>query len=195
MGGNSSSITTSKESVFLPSKVTLLMNKFDAIEKEITLIAAISSNNVLGKDNKLIWHISADLKRFKRLTSGHCVIMGRKTFESLPYALPKRTNIVLTRNRNYIAKGALVVHSVAEALANTDEDLQPFILGGGEIYTLFLPLAHKIELTQIHHEFEGDAFFPLIDFSVWELLSKEDHFRQAEQPYNYSFLTYRKANK
>ena len=97
--------------------------------------------------------------------------------------------------RNYIAKGATVVHSVTEALANTNKDLQPFILGGGEIYALFLHLAKKIELTQIHHEFEGDAFFPLIDFSDWELLSKEDHFKEDEQPYNYSFLTYRKANK
>ena len=88
MGGNSSSITTSKESVFLPSKVTLLMNKFDAIEKEITLIAAISSNNVLGKDNKLIWHIPKDLMRFKELTLNHAVIMGRKTFESLPNHYP-----------------------------------------------------------------------------------------------------------
>ena len=171
------------------------MNKFDAIEKEITLIAAISSNNVIGKHNKLIWHISSDLKRFKRLTSGHCMIMGRKTFESLPNALPNRTNIVLTRNRNYTANGAIVVHSVAEALANTNEDLQPFILGGGEIYALFLDLAKKFELTQIHHEFEGDAFFPLIDFSNWELLSKEAHFKEAKQPYNYSFLTYRKTNK
>ena len=171
------------------------MNKFDTIEKEITLIAAISSNNVIGKHIKLIWHISADLKRFKRLTTGHCVIMGRKTFESLPNSLPNRTNIVLTRNRNYTAKGVIVVHSVAEALANTNEDLQPFILGGGEIYALFLPLAHKIEFTQIHHEFEGDTFFPLIDFSDWELLSKEDYFREVKQPYNYSFLTYRKANK
>jgi len=166
----------------------------DAESGEITLIAAASRNQVLGKDNKLIWHLPKDLKRFKALTSGHCVIMGRKTFESLPKALPNRTNIVLTRNTSYQAKDALVAHSVLEALAYTKGDAQPYILGGGEIYSLFIPVAHKIELTRIHHDFEGDAYFPEIDPTQWTLVSREDHFIKDQHPYDFSFLTYTKIN-
>src|SRR6056300_41081 len=98
--------------------------------KEITLIAAASENNVLGKDNQLIWHLSEDLKRFKQLTLGHAVIMGRKTFESMPKALPNRTNIILTRNKNYKAENALVAHTIEQALSFTGEDIKPFIIGG-----------------------------------------------------------------
>jgi len=171
------------------------MHNLEANRREITLIAAASQNDVLGKDNKLIWHISDDLKRFKQLTSGHAVIMGRKTFESLPKALPNRTNIVLTRNTNYKAKDAQVVHTLSDTIACVGDDPQPFILGGGEIYALFMPYADKIELTRIHHEFEGDAFFPKIDSSKWELRQREDHFKKEQQPFNFSFLTYIKSNQ
>ena len=116
----------------------------NAANREITLIAAASKNHVLGKDNKLIWHIPIDLKRFKSLTLGHCIIMGRKTFESLPKALPNRTNIILTRNRTYQAQDAIVVHSVQEALEQSKNDIQPFILGGGEIYSLFIHIIFSI---------------------------------------------------
>lgn len=160
--------------------------------KEITLIAAAAENNVLGKDNQLIWHISEDLKRFKRLTQGHAVIMGRKTFESLPKALPNRINIILTRKQNYKAKDAFVAHTPEAALELAGDDPVPFIIGGGEIYSLFLPLADVIELTRVHHAFEGDAFFPEIDTSKWILSHQEKQEATDGQPYAFSYLTYKK---
>ena len=160
--------------------------------KEITLIAAASENNALGKDNQLIWHISYDLKRFKSLTQGHAIIMGRKTFESMPKALPKRKNIILTRNKNYKATNAWVANTPEEALELTGGDSQPFIIGGGEIYNLFMKRANKIELTRVHHSFEADAFFPEIDTREWKLISKEKNGATIEQPYKYSYLTYKK---
>tara|TARA_S200000501_G_C20859488_1_gene759121 strand:- start:2090 stop:2608 length:519 start_codon:yes stop_codon:yes gene_type:complete len=162
--------------------------------KEIILIAAAAENDVLGKDNKLIWHISNDLKRFKRLTMGHSVIMGRKTFESMPKALPNRTNIILTRNREYHAKNALIAHTTEEALSFTKEDPTPFIIGGGEIYSLFLPIADVIELTRIHKNFDGDAFFPKIKNSEWKLISDEKHQHDGELSFSYSYLTFKKIN-
>ena len=160
--------------------------------QEVTLIAAASENNVLGKDNQLIWHLSDDLKRFKQLTLGHAVIMGRKTFESLPKALPNRTNIVLTRRSYYKAENAQVVQTAEAALALTKEDPTPFIIGGGEIYNLFLPWAHKIELTRIHKVFEGDAFFPEIDPQQWKLIASQKHPAIAERDFSFSYLTYQK---
>ena len=169
------------------------MNESDS-SKEITLIAAASENNALGKDNQLIWHLSEDLKRFKRLTQGHAVIMGRKTFESMPRALPNRKNIILTRNKDYQAKDAWVAHSIEAALELTEGDLQPFIIGGGEIYTLFLSIANRIELTRVHSTFEADAFFPQIDTQLWKLEEEENHFSTTDQPYDYSYLTFKKQN-
>ena len=160
--------------------------------KEIILIAAVSENHVLGRDNKLIWHISDDLKRFKKLTNGHSIIMGRKTYESMPAALPGRRNIILTRNKKYIAEDAFVAHSIHEALKLAKDDPCPYVIGGGEIYSLFLPIADKIELTRVHKIFEGDAFFPEIDMTKWILKSSERNNSSINQPYNYSFLTYTK---
>ena len=160
--------------------------------KEIILIAAVSENHVLGRDNKLIWHISDDLKRFKKLTYGHSIIMGRKTYESMPAALPGRRNIILTRNKKYIAEDAFVAHSIHEALKLSNDDTCPYVIGGGEIYSLFLPIADKIELTRVHKIFEGDAFFPEIDMTKWNLKSFERNNSSIDQPYNYSFLTYTK---
>jgi len=162
--------------------------------KEITLIAATSENNALGKDNQLIWHLSDDLKRFKRLTQGHAVIMGRKTFESMPRALPNRKNIILTRNQAYRAEGAWIAHTIEEALQLTEGDLQPFIIGGGEIYSLLLPYTNKIELTRVHSTFEADTFFPEINFQNWTLINEEKHLGTSEQPYDYSYLTYKKIH-
>ena len=160
--------------------------------KEITLIAAASENNVLGKDNRLIWHISDDLKRFKKLTLGHSIIMGRKTFESMPKALPNRNNIILTRNNNYRAENVIVAHNLKEAIELTGEDSNPYIIGGGEIYNLFLPIANRIELTRVHDIFDGDAFFPEIDLNKWELICAEKHFSTPDNIFNYSYLTYKK---
>ena len=159
----------------------------------ITIIAAIAENNALGKDNKLIWHLSNDLKRFKKLTSGHHIIMGRKTFESFPKALPNRTNVVITRDKKYKAKDALVVHSIEEALKIAKNDPQPFIIGGGEIYMQSLALAERIELTKVHHSFDADTYFPKLDLSVWKEIHREECLKDDKHSFNYSFITYEKT--
>ena len=159
-------------------------------KKNITIIAAISENNVLGKNNKLIWHIPDDLKRFKKLTIGHSVIMGRKTFESMNKALPERKNIILTRNKNYKAKGILIAHNVQEALNYCENDNQPFIIGGGEIYNLFLNISDKIELTRIHKLYNGDAFFPEILKKKWRLINSKKNNFNNDKSLKFSYLTY-----
>ena len=158
--------------------------------KEITIIAAVSENNVLGKNNKLIWHIPNDLKRFKKLTLGHSVIMGRKTFESIARPLPQRKNIILTRNKNYKAKGAVIAHNVKEALNFCENDNQPFIIGGGEIYKLFMSISNKIELTRIHKPYDGDAFFPEILEEKWKLVNSKKNYFNETKIINFSYLTY-----
>lgn len=158
----------------------------------ITIIAAAAANNELGKDNKLIWHLSNDLKRFKKLTSGHHIIMGRKTFESFPKALPNRTNVVITRQKDYKApEGVIVVNSLADALDAARKDNNPFIIGGGEIYKQAIPLADKLEITRVHATFDdADTFFPEIDSSVWSEIDRVNH--DADEKYNhaFSFITY-----
>jgi len=158
----------------------------------ITIIAAASENNVIGNENKLIWHLSDDLKHFKELTKGHCVIMGRKTFESMPKALPNRTNIVITRKHDYTAKDIIVVNSVHEALEKASEDKQPFIIGGGEIYSQSINLADRIELTRVHTEVKGDAFFPKIDYKLWEEVSRERRSKDENHKFDFTFIRYNK---
>jgi len=166
--------------------------KVSSIEntKEITIIAAAAENTALGKDNRLIWHIPKDLKRFKRLTSGHTIIMGRKTFESLPKALPNRHNIVVSKNKSYTAEGASVCHNLEEAIALAEDDSQPFIIGGGQIYEQAMEIAHKIELTRIHKDYEADTFFPFIDLSKWKIISEESFEGFKDEPSHFSYLTY-----
>ena len=158
----------------------------------ITLIAAASENNVIGKDNKLIWYLSDDLKHFKEFTKGHAVIMGRKTFESMPKALPNRTNIVITRKVDYLANDAIVVNSLSQALEKAAEDKQPFIIGGGEIYSLAIKIADRIELTRVHTELEGDAYFPDIDHNIWEEVSREKRLKDEKHDYDFTFIRYNK---
>ena len=158
----------------------------------ITLIAAASENNVIGKDNKLIWHLSDDLKHFKDLTKGHMVIMGRKTFETMPNALLNRTNIIITRKTDYMAKDAIVVNSLNQALEKAVGDNQPFIIGGGEIYSLAIKIADRIELTRVHTELEGDAYFPEIDHNIWEEVSRERRLKDQKHYYDFSFIRYNK---
>ncbi len=160
----------------------------------ITLIAAVGENNVLGKDNKIIWHLPDDFKHFKELTSHHYIIMGRKTFESFPKPLPNRTHIVITRQKDYVieAENCFVVHSLEKAisLANTNEDI--YVIGGGEIYALAWPIADKIELTQIHHSFEGDAFFPPFSKANWKLVKEIYHPKDEKHLYDFTFQTFLK---
>ena len=163
-----------------------------SVGKQVCMIAAAAANDVLGKDNQLIWHIPQDLKRFKRLTSGHAIIMGRKTFESMPKALPNRVNIVITRNKNYHAVDALVCHSIEEALQLTENDEQPFIIGGGQIYKEGLEWSDMIELTRIDQDFEGDTFFPKIDPQQWEVIAEEKHPKTEDNPLPFRYITYKK---
>lgn len=156
----------------------------------ITIIAAIAENNALGKDNQLIWHLPADLKRFKKVTLNHHIIMGRKTFESLGRPLPNRTTIIISRNTNFKADGCIIVNSLQQALEAAKEDKNPFILGGAEIYKQAIEIADKLDLTFVHHQFKADAFFPEIDKTIWEETSREDFKADKNNNYNYSFVTY-----
>lgn len=158
----------------------------------ITIIAAIAKNNALGKDNQLIWHLPSDLKRFKKVTLGHHIIMGRKTFESLGKPLPNRTTIIITRNKNYTQKGCIVVHSLKEALVAAKSDDNPYILGGAQIYKQAIEIADKLDITFVHHEFEADAFFPEIDLDIWKETERENFKADEKNKYDYSFVSYHK---
>jgi|TARA_Y100000310_G_scaffold105294_1_gene103705 dihydrofolate reductase len=139
----------------------------------ISLIAAMGRNRVIGKDNSLPWKLPEDMKRFKELTSGKTVIMGRKTFESIGRPLPNRKNIIITRDQNYKAEGCIVVHSVEDALKNADNN-EVMVIGGAQIYDLFLSKANKMYLTLIDHDFEGDAYFPEYNKDEWKEVSREE---------------------
>ncbi|WP_298368459.1 dihydrofolate reductase [uncultured Lutibacter sp.] len=156
----------------------------------ITIIAAVAENNALGKNNQLIWHLPADLKRFKQVTLNHNVIMGRKTFESLGKPLPNRTNIVITRNNQYKAENCIVVNSLEEALKVSKNDENPYILGGAEIYSQAIKIADKLDLTFVHHTFNADAFFPEIDKSIWIESSRQDFKADDKNNYDYSFVSF-----
>ena len=158
----------------------------------LTLIAAMASNNTIGKDNGLPWNLPDDLKRFKRLTSGHHIIMGRKTHESMGRALPQRTNIVVTRQKRYQAPDCLVVHTMEEALQKAENDSQPFVIGGAQIYAQALPYAKYIELTYIHQDIPGDTSFPPINSQEWSLTRSEKHEVDARHAYPFEYLTYEK---
>lgn len=161
---------------------------------ELTIIAAAAENDAIGKDNKLIWHLSDDLQRFKSLTSGHHIIMGRKTFESFPKPLPNRTHVVITRQENYpVPEGVIVVNNLEDALDVAKNDLQPFVIGGGEIYRQAMRFADKIELTRVHDSFEGDTYFPSIDKSHWTEVARTLHKKNEKNDYSFSFITYKRS--
>ena len=160
----------------------------------ITIIAAIGKNGELGKDNDLIWHLPNDLKRFKKITLGHHVIMGRKTFESLGKPLPNRTTIIITRNPNYKVDNCIIVNSLEAALKAAAADPYPYILGGAEIYYQAIKIADSLDLTLVDANFEADAFFPQIDASLWEETSRKDFKADENHQYNYSFVTYKKVS-
>ena len=158
----------------------------------ISIIVAADENNVIGKDNDLIWHLPNDLKFFKEKTSGHAIIMGRRTFESVGKPLPKRTNIIITRDTSFRPEGCVVVHSLEEALveaAKTDEN--PFIVGGEQIYRLALPLTDVVYLTRIHHKFEGDRHFPELG-DEWIKVENIPHPEDEKHAYPFTFKTYKK---
>jgi dihydrofolate reductase len=156
----------------------------------IIMIAAVAENNALGKNNELVWHLPNDFKRFKSLTTGHHIIMGRKTFESFPKPLPNRTHVVITRQENYRPEGCIVVNSIEKAIAICPENETSFIIGGGEIYTLGLPYADKLEITRVHHSFEADAFFPEINPDDWLEIQTEFNPIDDKHLYEYTYQTY-----
>jgi len=162
----------------------------------ITLIAAASKNNALGKDNDLLWHLPDDFKRFKKLTTGHKIIMGRKTFESFLKPLPNRTHIIITRDKEYRVDfdDCIVVHSIEAALKLVENDASSFIIGGGEIYRQSEKYANKIELTRVHKAFEADTFFPEIDLNDWELIEEEYHPKDEKHKFDFTYLTYERKN-
>ena len=159
----------------------------------LTLIAAAAENNELGKDNDLIWHLPKDFKHFKNHTSGHCIIMGRKTFESLPGLLPKRKHIIITRQKDYKSKGCIVSSSLDEAIKTAYEiDENPFVIGGGEIYNQAINIADVILLTRVHTKVDADTFFPDIDENIWELKEENFHSKDSKHQFDFTFLFYKR---
>lgn len=156
----------------------------------LSLIVAVARNGVIGAGGKLPWHLPADLKRFKKLTLGHPVIIGRRTFESIGKPLPGRTNIVVTRQADCKICGCLVADSFEKAIELCQEADEIFVLGGASLYEQALPRADRLYLTQIHADFEGDVRMPPLDLSRWKEISREDRPADAGNPYSYSFLTY-----
>jgi len=155
----------------------------------ISIIAALAENRVIGRDNRLPWHLPADLGRFKALTMGKPMLMGRRTWESLPGPLPGRPHLVLTRDPDYRADGCRIVHSLKEALEAADDAPELMVIGGAELYAQALPLADRLYLTLIQASPDGDAFFPEYDPGDWREIGREDHPPGGRNPYRYSFLT------
>lgn len=158
---------------------------------KLSIIVAVAQENAIGKNNDLLCYMPADLKHFKELTSGHTIVMGRRTFESLPKgALPNRTNVVLTRTEGATFAGCQVYHSLEEALPHFESEEEVFIIGGAVLYTEALPKADRLYLTYIHHHFEdADTFFPQIEADEWEIVAREDHDADEKNPYPFSFVT------
>ncbi|VXC27257.1 Dihydrofolate reductase [Flavobacterium sp. 9AF] len=157
----------------------------------ITIIAAASENNALGKDNDLVWHLPDDFKRFKSLTTGHYIIMGRKTFESFPKPLPNRTHIIITRQKEYsVPENCIVVSSLKKAIEICPKEQESFIIGGGEIYKQSIDFVDKIELTRVHTIIEADTFFPEFDEKNWKLVHEEYHSKDEKHLFDFTYLTY-----
>jgi dihydrofolate reductase len=159
---------------------------------KLSLIVAIAENYVIGNNNELIWHLPADLKMFRRLTTGHPIIMGRKTFDSIGKPLPNRTSIVITRNADLTIEGCIMVNSLEDATleAQKIETTEAFIIGGAAIYELAIDLVDSMYVTEIHHPFEGDAFFPSINKDTWKEVAREKHFKDEKHAYDFDFVTY-----
>jgi dihydrofolate reductase len=161
------------------------------MQKKLSIIVAVAQNNAIGKDNKLLWHISDDLKRFKKITGGNTVVMGKNTFYSLPFRpLPNRKNIVITDIPGEIIEGCTMAYSIDDAVMKCDDDKENFIMGGGSVYRQFLPLSNKLYLTKVHKDFEADCFFPEINTDEWKLVSSEEQPPQEPNDFLYSYLVY-----
>jgi dihydrofolate reductase len=163
---------------------------------KISLIVAMANNRVIGLNNKMPWHLSADLNKFKKITMGSPILMGRKTHESIGKPLPGRTNIIISRNREYRRDGCLVVNDLDTALKKGCENAEEiFVIGGSDLYEALLPIADAIYLTIINREFEGDAFFPDINLNDWSEVEREDIKDDPDTAFSYSFLKLEKTNQ
>lgn len=157
---------------------------------KISIIAAIAENRVIGKDNNLPWRLAADLKKFKELTSGHHIIMGRKTFESIGRPLPNRTSVIITRNKNYKAEGCLVAHSLSEAISLSKEDEEVFIIGGAQIFEIAISLADKMYLSWVAAEPDGEILFPKFNEDEWAIAHSDHFLKDSNNEYNFTFKIY-----
>ena len=161
----------------------------------LSIIVAKAKNNAIGKDNQLLWHLSDDLKRFKKFTTGHTIIMGRKTFDSLGRVLPNRKHIVFTQNPDFKVddEHVEVVHSMLQIQEYIENEEENFVIGGAMIYNLLMPYVTKMYVTQINKDFEGDTFFPRIDENIWKEISREKGLKNEENNLDYEFITYERA--
>lgn len=155
----------------------------------ISIIVAMAENRVIGVTNTLPWRLPEDLRHFRRLTTGHAVIMGRKNYESIGKPLPERRNIVLTRQPSYSASGCIVTHSPDEALSAAGDDPEIFVIGGADLYREFLPVADRLYLTLVHARIDGDTYFPHYEASEWRETGREEHSADDRHIHNYTFLT------
>lgn len=160
----------------------------------LSIIVAKAKNNIIGKDNKLLWHLPEDLKKFKELTTGHVIIMGRKTFEALGKVLPNRKHIVFTQNPDFKVndENVQIVHSLLEIQEYIESEEEGFVIGGAMIYNLLMPYVSKMYVTQINKEFEGDAFFPKIDETKWKEVKREKGLKDKESNLEFEYITYEK---
>ena len=158
----------------------------------LSIVVAISENNVIGKNNKLLWHIPEDMKRFKELTTGHTIIMGRKTFESIGKVLPDRRHIILTRDSEYVVNNENVdiVNDINELDSYIDETEENFIIGGAIIYNQLIKRADKVYMTKIHKVFDGDAYFPKLSETEWKEVERKHGLKNEKNPYDYEYITY-----
>lgn len=155
----------------------------------LSIVVAIAENNAIGKDNQLLWHLPADLKHFKQITTGHTIIMGRKTYDSIGRPLPNRRNIVITRSQGLEIPGIEVVNHLDEAVGLCSNEAEVFIIGGAEIYKLALARTNRIYLTRVHKSYDADAFFPEIDTNTWEETAVERHEPDEKNSLAYTFST------
>ena len=163
----------------------------------LSIIVAKANNDVIGGDNKLLWHISEDLKRFKDITSGHTIIMGRKTFESLPKVLPNRHHIIITRDKNFKvdSEAVTIINDISDVISKfKDTEEEVFIIGGGEIYKTLMPYTKKLYLTRVYKDFEGDTTFPSINYDEWKIINQSEITVNPKDNLNYDFIDLEKLS-
>lgn len=170
------------------------MNKKAVFTLKISLIVAMDSNRVIGKANDIPWRIPKDWEFVKKTTMGHSIVLGRKNLESIGRALPNRRNIILTRDKSFTFDGCEMAYSIEEVFELCEDDEELFIFGGEQIYTIFLPYVETMYMTKIHHEFEGDTFFPEVQFDEWNEIAMEKGVRDEENPYDYDFCIFERKN-